>query len=89
VGSGDDAVCRLEPRARRAHQAEPEEGGLFVTEYFHADSEAGKAGAGGWRRQLEALFADGYEILRDDVVDDVADWTLRTQKLVRFVARKK
>ena len=58
-------------------------GGLFVLEYFHADSAAG-----GWPTgKLAALFA-GFEIVRDDVVVDVADWTLRRQKLVRFVARR-
>jgi len=58
-------------------------GGLFVLEYFHAD-----AAEGGWPSgRLAALFA-GFEIVRDEVVVDVADWTLRRQKLVRFVARR-
>lgn len=66
-------------------------GGLFVCEYFHADSEIGKTGAGGWKTgELAALFKDGFEILRDDVVEDNADWAgQRKTKLVRFVARKK
>lgn len=65
-------------------------GGLFVTEYFHIDSMASKSGASGWKSgELKALFTDGWEILRDDEVEDTADWSLTKQKLVRFVARKK
>lgn len=66
-------------------------GGLFVCEYFHADSEAAKGGAGGWKTgALAALFANGFEIVRDEVVEDKADWAgQRVTKLVRFVARKK
>lgn len=64
-------------------------GGLFVLEYFHKDSEAAKAGAGGWATgELAALFGNGFKILRDDVVEDTADWSLRKLKLVRFVAEK-
>ena len=63
-------------------------GGLFVLEGFHADSAMAKIG-GGWKDgQLAALFKDGYKILRDDVVEDIADWSLTKQKLVRFVAEK-
>jgi SAM-dependent methyltransferase len=58
-------------------------GGLFVLEYFHADTGAG------WRTgQLAGLFGSEFELVRDEVVEDVADWTLRTQKLVRFVSRR-
>jgi hypothetical protein len=35
------------------------------------------------------LFAVHWEILRDEVVEDIADWGLRKSKLQRFVARKK
>ncbi|MBV8748295.1 MAG: class I SAM-dependent methyltransferase, partial [Candidatus Eremiobacteraeota bacterium] len=81
-GTNKKVVEKIKPSLKK--------GGLFVTEYFHEDSDAGKAGAGGWKTgELKALFADGYDILRDDVVDDIADWTMRKQKLVRFVARKK
>jgi SAM-dependent methyltransferase len=81
-GTSHAVVAKVKPSLKK--------GGLFVTEYFHADSDAGKAGAGGWHDgELKALFSDGYDILRDDVVDDIADYTLRKQKLVRFVARKK
>jgi len=63
-------------------------GGLFVCEYFHADSAPAKAGAGGWDTgELATLFA-GWTILRDEVVEATADFTLRPQKLVRFVAQK-
>jgi hypothetical protein len=63
--------------------------GLFVTEYFHEDSMNAKAGAGGWKTgELAALFKDGFKILRDEVVQDTADWSLTKQKLVRFVAEK-
>jgi len=81
-GTSQAVVAKVKPSLKK--------GGLFVTEYFHADSDAGKSGAGGWHTgELKALFADGFDILRDDVVDDIADWTQRKQKLVRFVARKK
>jgi SAM-dependent methyltransferase len=65
-------------------------GGLFVCEYFHADSDMAKGGAGGWKTgQLAELFKTGFKILRDDVVEDNADWAgQRKTKLVRFVAQK-
>lgn len=64
-------------------------GGLFVFEYFHADSDIAKTGAGGAKDgELAAEFKDGFKILRDEVVDDVADWSMRKTKLVRFVAQK-
>lgn len=67
-------------------------GGLFITEYFHADSEIAKTGAGGWKTgEVAALFGDAkaWKILRDDVVEDNADWGgQRKTKLVRFVAQK-
>lgn len=83
IYAGDDA--KLVERAKLSLR----KGGLFVLEYFHADSDASKVGAGGWKTgALAALFKDGFKIVRDDVVDDIADWTLRKQKLVRFVAEK-
>ena len=85
IYSGDDAklVERIKPALKK--------GGLFVCEYFHAESDVAKAGAGGWDTgELAGLFKDGFEILRDEVVDDNADWaSQRKTKLVRFVARKK
>ncbi len=62
-------------------------GGLFVYEYFAPESPADDdAAAPG---QLKKQFADGWEILRDDVVDDVPDWAQDKAKLERFVARKR
>jgi len=59
-------------------------GGLFVVEYF-AD-----VGDGGFKPgQLAKLFADGFDIVRDEVVDDRPDWAADRAKLVRFVARKR
>jgi SAM-dependent methyltransferase len=64
-------------------------GGLFVTEYFAADSELAKSGAGGWDVDaLKAAFKD-WKIVRADHVEDSADWAgQRKTKLVRFVAEK-
>jgi hypothetical protein len=83
IYAGDDAglVERVKPSLKK--------GGLFVLEYFHKDSDASRAGAGGWPTgALAQLFSNGFKILRDDVVDDTADWSLSKQKLVRFVAEK-
>jgi hypothetical protein len=45
--------------------------------------------AGSWKRgQLADMFRDGFTILCDDEVEDVADWGLETDKLVRFAAEK-
>lgn len=64
-------------------------GGLVIVEYFHADSDMAKMGVGGWKTgQLAEIFKPGFKILRDDVVEDTADWSLSKQKLVRFVAQK-
>jgi ubiquinone/menaquinone biosynthesis C-methylase UbiE len=83
AGSNADEVQRILPSIKK--------GGLFVCEYFHADSEVAKTGAGGWATgKLAELFtkAGGFKILRDDVVDDNADWGQRKTKLVRFVAQR-
>lgn len=39
--------------------------------------------------ELRAQFADGFDILRDEVVEDRPDWGEDRAKLVRFVARKR
>lgn len=82
AGADPTLVEKLKPAIKK--------GGLFVSEYFHADAEVAKAGAGGWKTgELAALFEDGWKVLRDDVVDDNADWAgQRKTKLVRFVAQK-
>ena len=59
-------------------------GGLFVFEFF-ADDDEGAAHPG----TLAKLFADGFDILRNEVVDDRPDWGADHAKLVRFVARKR
>jgi hypothetical protein len=38
--------------------------------------------------QLEKAFA-GFEIVRDEIVDDRPDWATDKAKLVRFVARRR
>jgi SAM-dependent methyltransferase len=84
IYAGDDAKLleRIKPAVRK--------GGLFVTEYFAADSDLAKGGAGGWdTKVLEAAFKDGWKILRDDHVEDNADWAgQRKTMLVRFVAQR-
>ena len=51
--------------------------GLFVMEYFADD------------KLIPRQVFDGYEILRDEVVEDTPDWAMDRAKLVRFVARKR
>lgn len=63
-------------------------GGLFVVEYF-ANDNAGTSAESFAPGQLAKLFATGFEILRDEVVDDVPDWAMDRAKLVRFVAKKR
>jgi hypothetical protein len=61
-------------------------GGLFVVEGWAKESPDSPTGFG--EGQLAKLF-DGYEILRDETVEDVPDWAWDKGKLVRFVVRKK
>jgi SAM-dependent methyltransferase len=62
-------------------------GGLFIVEFFAREPDAARGGfAPG---QLAKLLADGFEILRDEVVEDEPDWAKDRAKLVRFVARKR
>ena len=61
-------------------------GGLFIVEGWAKDSPDSPVGFG--EGQLAKLF-DGYEILRDEIVEDVPDWAWDKGKLARFVARKK
>jgi ubiquinone/menaquinone biosynthesis C-methylase UbiE len=78
AGSDDKRIAKIQPSLKK--------GGLFVVEFFaHVPGEDGGFEPG----QLAKLFADGYDILRDDVVDDVPDWAQDHAKLVRFVARKR
>lgn len=59
--------------------------GLVVIEGWAKTSPEEAAGFGDG--QLATLF-DGYEIVRDELVDDVPDWARDRGRLVRFVARK-
>jgi len=65
-------------------------GGRVVIEFLHEDSnDYFPHPANGFKAgELEAAFA-GFEILRSEVVDDVADFGERPARLVRFVARKR
>jgi hypothetical protein len=59
-----------------------------VVEFFQKEATAG-TGIGGFAPgELAAAFKDGWKIVRDDNVEDIADWGLNKTKLVRFVAEK-
>lgn len=63
-----------------------EPGGIVVIEHFGADPNK----PGGLRQgDLGMLFKDGFEVLRDEQVVDLADWGHATVPLVRFVAKKR
>jgi SAM-dependent methyltransferase len=64
-------------------------GGLFVVEYFAREPDDKDDDGGFAAGQLAALFASGFEILRDEIVEDAPDWAVERAKLVRFVARKR
>lgn len=79
AGNDPKLIARIQKGIRR--------GGLFVVEFFHRDATKG-TGIGGFESgELAKQFA-GWKILRDEVVEDVADWGLRKTKLVRFAAQK-
>lgn len=57
-------------------------GGLFVYEYFgNVEDEPSPP--------LANQFAEGWEVLKDEVVEDVPDWKADRAKIHRFVARKR
>jgi SAM-dependent methyltransferase len=58
-------------------------GGLFVYEFFQDE------GKGVDSVRLAAMFRDGFEIVRNDVVRSTPDWARNAATLVRFVARKR
>jgi len=60
-------------------------GGVFVFEYFAAGVGKMEGPAPG---ELAKAF-DGFEILKDEVVEDTPDWAMDRAKLQRFVARKR
>jgi ubiquinone/menaquinone biosynthesis C-methylase UbiE len=57
-------------------------GGLFVYEFF-ADPDSAPT------PPLAQQFATGWEVLKDETVEDVPDWRADRAKIQRFVARKK
>lgn len=61
-------------------------GGLFVVEGWA--KEAPDSPYGFAQGQLASLF-DGFDILRDEMLDGAPDWAWDEGKLVRFVARKR
>lgn len=84
IYAGDD------PRLVERLQRSVKRGGLFVLEFFADDGEPTRFTHGGWPAgALARAFVGNWEILRDDVVEDIADWGLKKSKLERFVARKK
>jgi SAM-dependent methyltransferase len=78
-----------DPRLIERLQRSIKRGGLFVLEFFADDGQATRFTHGGAPAgALARLFAGSWDILRDDVVEDIADWGLKKAKLQRFVARK-
>jgi len=63
-------------------------GGLFIVEFFVAGPTSC---CGGFERGMPGkLFTDpGWQILRDEVIEDTPDWATDKASLVRFVVRKK
>lgn len=80
AGAQPAEVEKIKPSVRK--------GGLVVIEYFHKESPIAKSGAGGWDTGELAKLFTGWKIVKDETPEDVADWTLRKTKLVRFVAQK-
>jgi SAM-dependent methyltransferase len=81
IYAGDDA--KMLERIKAAVSP----GGLVVIEYFHDDATKG-TGLGGFKTgQLAKAFA-GWAIVRDEALEDLADWGLRPTKLARFIAKK-
>lgn len=80
IYAGDDAkwIHKIKASLRK--------GGLLVVEGWAKVSPDSPRGFE--QGQLARLF-DGFEILRDEIVEDAPDWAWDTGKLARFVARKK
>ncbi len=80
AGSDHALIDKIKPSIKK--------GGLFVVEFFAKEATAG-TGIGGFAPgELAALFGDGWKILTDVVVEDIADWGLDKTKVVRFTAQK-
>lgn len=80
AGARPALIERIKPSIKR--------GGLFVLEFFHEEATAG-TGIGGIAAGALAKQFEGWTILTDEVVEDIADWGLRKSKLVRFTAQRK
>lgn len=52
----------------------------------HADPDGDDNFADG---ELAALFKDGFDVVRDEVVETTPDWKKDRAKVQRFVARKR
>jgi hypothetical protein len=79
AGSDHALIERIKPGIKK--------GGWFVVEFFGKEATAG-TGIGGFAEgELAALFP-GWKIEKDEVVEDIADWGLRKQKVARFAAQK-
>ncbi|HEY6040040.1 MAG TPA: methyltransferase domain-containing protein [Kofleriaceae bacterium] len=64
-------------------------GGTFVYEFFAKTDGSGEEAWRGFQKgELAKLFA-GYDIVRDELVEDSPDWGGGKEPLVRFVARKR
>ncbi len=62
-------------------------GGLLVLEHFaHVDPDGGDNIGDG---EFVTLFKDGFDILRDEVIETTPDWKKDRAKVKRFVARKR
>jgi hypothetical protein len=59
-------------------------GGLIIIDGWAKEPDGGWGFAAG---ELAALFT-GYEIIKDEIVEDQPDWAVDRGKLARFVARK-
>ena len=78
AGADDKAVKRSLKR-----------GGLVVSEVFHKDQNPR---IGAESDTFSTAYSDGFTILRNDVVEDVGDWSWKERtrgKLVRFAAEKR
>jgi SAM-dependent methyltransferase len=76
-----------DPRHLERVRAALKPGGVFVLEYFAAGSATGDNLGGATAAGLAQSFA-GWSLLRDEEVEDQADWGADRTRLVRFVARK-
>jgi SAM-dependent methyltransferase len=83
-GPDDKMVARLRTAVRC--------GGLVVVEHFHKGAFADDPNRGYGNGELPALFADGFTVVRDEVVEDAGDWGGEpgTRRLLeRFAARRR